>query len=80
MRGLGKRVEIDNRGLPPPEPLLRVLEALSRLDVGDELVVCNDRRPLFLYPELEERGLAHETEALEDGSFRITIRRREGRG
>lgn len=80
MRGLGKRIEMDNRGLEPPEPMLRVLEALARLDPGDELVVRNDRRPLFLYPELEDRGCAHETEALEDGSFRITIRRREGRG
>ena len=66
-------VELDNRGLEPPQPMVRILDALDRLPPGGKVVAINDRRPLFLYPELEERGYRHETEELPDGSYRITI-------
>ncbi|GGJ95436.1 hypothetical protein GCM10007063_17420 [Lentibacillus kapialis] len=64
---------IDNRGLEPPQPMMRTLKALDRLKSGDSLSIINDRRPLFLYEELDDRGYIHETEAQEDGSFKITI-------
>ncbi len=66
-------LELDNRGLAPPEPMLRVLERLGELRPGDRLVVRNDRRPLFLYPELAERGFRHHTEDLPDGTVRVVI-------
>lgn len=66
-------VELDNRGLEPPQPMVRILDALDQLPPGGRVVAINDRRPLFLYPELEERGYRHETEELPDGSYRITI-------
>ncbi|MFO7171386.1 MAG: DUF2249 domain-containing protein [Bacillota bacterium] len=69
---------LDNRGLEPPEPMMRVLEALARLGPEEELEVLNDRRPLFLYPILEERGYVHETTENPDGTVRIRIRRRQG--
>jgi uncharacterized protein (DUF2249 family) len=50
------RIEIDNRGLEPPEPLVRILSALAELPEGDELVALMDREPVLLYPELERRG------------------------
>ena len=74
------RVVLDVRGLEPPQPMLRVLETLERLGPGQELEMRHDRRPVFLYPQLEERGFAHETDAPEPGLVRIVIRRREGRG
>lgn len=74
------RVVLDVRGLEPPQPLLRVLETLERLGPGAELEVRHDRRPIFLYPQLEERGFAHETDEPEPGLVRIVICRREGRG
>ncbi|HLR61709.1 MAG TPA: DUF2249 domain-containing protein [Lentibacillus sp.] len=64
---------IDNRGLEPPQPMMRTLKALDKLKSGESLSIINDRRPLFLYEELDDRGYAHETEAQEDGSFKITI-------
>lgn len=51
-------MQLDNRGLPPPEPMVRILEALGQLPGGEDLVVLMDREPLFLYPELERRGFA----------------------
>ena len=66
---------LDLRGLEPPEPMVRVLERLDALASGQALTVLNERRPIFLYPQLDERGFAHHTEELEPGLVRIVIRR-----
>lgn len=64
---------IDNRGLEPPQPMMRTLKALDKMNSGESLAIINDRRPMFLYEELNERGYLHETEPQEDGSFKISI-------
>ncbi|WP_066294495.1 DUF2249 domain-containing protein [Bacillus sp. FJAT-29937] len=64
---------LDNRGLEPPKPMMRTLEALEGLKPGEKLSIINDRRPMFLYEQLEERGLKYETTPNEDGSFLIEI-------
>ncbi|WP_163972030.1 DUF2249 domain-containing protein [Oceanobacillus halotolerans] len=64
---------IDNRGLEPPQPMMRTLKALKKMNNGETLAIINDRRPMFLYEELDELGYSHETEPQEDGSFKITI-------
>lgn len=51
---------IDNRGLEPPEPMVRILGALASLGKDDRLVALMDREPFLLYPELERRGFAWE--------------------
>jgi len=71
------RVGLDVRGLEPPAPMVRVLEMLDRLAPGQHLEVRHDRRPVFLYPQLDERGFVHETDEPEPGLVRILIRRRE---
>ena len=67
-------VVLDVRGLEPPQPMLRVLEAL---DAADELEVWLDRRPVFLYPQIEERGFEHDTSEPAPGLVRVFIRRRQ---
>jgi uncharacterized protein (DUF2249 family) len=69
---------LDVRELEPPEPMVRVLEALERLEPGERLEVLHARRPMFLYPQLDERGFAHETDEPEPGLVRIVIRRGAG--
>lgn len=64
---------IDNRGLQPPEPMMRTLKALEELEEGKKLTIINDRRPMFLYEELDERGYKHQTSERDDGSFQIEI-------
>lgn len=54
------QVEVDNRGLEPPEPMVRILTALNELEPQGELVALMDREPLMLYPELERRGYTWE--------------------
>lgn len=64
---------LDNRGLEPPQPMMRTLAALEKLQAGETLQITNDRRPMFLYEQLDELGYKHSTEPNEDGSFTITI-------
>lgn len=66
---------LDVRGLEPPLPMQRVLERLEDLGPGETLEVTHSRRPLFLYPQLDDRGFAHETDEPEPGLVRIRIRR-----
>lgn len=66
-------MKLDNRGLEPPQPMMRTLAALESLASGDTLCIINDRRPMFLYEQLEEMGLKHVTTEQEDGSFLIEI-------
>ena len=66
---------LDVRGLEPPQPLLRVLQEIDRLGPAAELEVRHDRRPILLYPRLDERGFLHETDEPEPGLVRIVIRR-----
>jgi uncharacterized protein (DUF2249 family) len=70
--------ELDNRGLPPPEPMVRILQALEGMRPGEVLEALNDREPLFLYPELQQRGHAIKTERQPEG-YRLLIRHGGGR-
>jgi len=66
---------LDVRGLEPPQPMVRILEELERLEPGQQLEVLHERRPMFLYPQLDERGFIHSTEEPQPGVVRIVIRR-----
>jgi uncharacterized protein (DUF2249 family) len=68
-------VEVDARGLEPPQPMVRILETLAVLPNGAEMRAHTNRRPIHLYPHLEERGFVGETKEQNDGSFITHIRR-----
>lgn len=57
--------------------MVRILEALDALPAGGVLRARTDRRPMHLYPLLEERGFIAETQQEADGSFLTFIRRRD---
>lgn len=64
---------LDNRGLEPPEPMVRILEALNTLEPHAELTVDMDREPLLLYPHLAQRGFAHAIAEQADGCYLLRI-------
>jgi uncharacterized protein (DUF2249 family) len=66
-------MKLDNRGLEPPQPMMRTLAALEELTEGETLSIINDRRPMFLYEQLEEKGYKQVTTEQDDGSFLIEI-------
>ena len=74
--GGGRWVEVDARGLEPPQPLVTILEALADLPADAQLHAHTDRRPMHLYAQLEERGFTGESEEQNDGSFITKIHRR----
>ena len=47
---------IDNRGLMPPEPMVRILSAIAEAGPGGTVVAHMEREPMMLYPELERRN------------------------
>ncbi len=71
-------VLIDGRELAPPEPLERTLAALDSLPAGDELILLVYCSPAPLFDILGMTGWTWREEALDDGTHRILIRRRDG--
>ncbi len=69
-------ITLDNRGMEPPQPMIRTLNQLETMTVGEVLTIINDRRPMFLYEELDELGFDYVTEPQQDGSFKIIITKR----
>jgi hypothetical protein len=52
-------LHLDLRGLDPPEPLVTVLRMIDQGEVDSILIAHFDREPIFLYPELDDRGWSH---------------------
>lgn len=74
---MANTIELDVRGLEPPEPLVRVMEALDTLPAGERLLLKIDCRPLPLYRILERDGYAYEERPGSDSLFAITICKRD---
>ncbi len=68
-------VTIDVSDLVPPEPMIRILEALEALPPGGTLLVHHVRRPMHLYPRLDELGYRHDTRELEPGRIEVLIQK-----
>ncbi len=66
---------IDVRGLDPPEPMVMILELLEKPDTGAAVTVHHEREPLFLYPELAERGWSHALIPGDEGEVRLRLER-----
>lgn len=67
--------QLDLTGLSPPEPMVRILEEVAILAPGNVLFALLDREPMFLFPELAQRG--HEWAgnfASEGGGYRLLVR------
>ncbi len=66
---------LDLAGLPPPEPMVRILETLAAMTPGEVLFALLDREPMFLFPELAHRGHEWAGNFAPDGlSYRLMIR------
>ena len=70
-------IVLDVRGLEPPEPMVRTLEALAEMPRGKTLVQINVRVPQFLLPKLTERGFTYDIREQGPDLVRLFIRHRE---
>jgi len=59
--------------LEPPLPMMRVLEALARLEPGQRLLVHHVRRPVHLLARLEQEGHPYALRELGPGQVELLI-------
>jgi hypothetical protein len=70
---LGETRTVDGRGLPAPEPLELVLDALGGLAPDGQLRLLIGREPLPLYDLLRGWGYSWQCQLQDDGSFAVLI-------
>jgi uncharacterized protein (DUF2249 family) len=68
----GDVLVVDARGLEPPEPLIRILNALEALPARARLRAITDRKPCHLFGEAEQRGFRHDSTEQPNGNW-ITV-------
>jgi uncharacterized protein (DUF2249 family) len=71
---MDQQIDLDVRGLEPPEPLERVLEALTSLQRDQTICMLIDREPRPLYAILQRNGYSHETTLRPDYFYEVRIR------
>ncbi len=68
-----KGVEIDVRGLEPPQPLLKIFETLENIKEGEALYITHERKPIHLYPRLKDAGYKFLTEETGEDLYTVKI-------
>lgn len=70
-----KLQKTDVRQLEMPQPMLTILDALDHLPEGTALYVYHKRIPVFLLPELAQRGFEYRIKEIKDGEVHLLIYR-----
>lgn len=73
----GKVIELDVRELPPPEPMMKILEKINEIDDNTILLVHHHREPFMLYPKLEERGFQATAYKIESNYYKVLISKKQ---
>lgn len=66
---------IDVRGMEMPQPMFAILDAIDGLEAGKALFVQHKRVPVFLLPELEERGIEYALNDRGEGDVQMILYR-----
>jgi hypothetical protein len=70
----GERIrKIDVRHLEMPQPMLAILDALDHLSSDTALFVYHKRIPVFLLPELVQRGFDYRIKEIGNGEVHLLI-------
>jgi uncharacterized protein (DUF2249 family) len=70
---LQEPVQLDVRGLEPPQPMVTILEKLAALGPGAQLLVRHHRDPVLLYEKLHLRGYDARPQRRGEGDYLIHI-------
>ena len=71
-------ITIDVSELVPPEPLVKILQALEGMPEGGRLLVHHVRRPIHLYDRLDEMGYLHDTRDIAPDHVEVLIQKPVG--
>jgi uncharacterized protein (DUF2249 family) len=77
MTEIGPAQRLDLRGLDPPEPMRRALEAVEALLPGEAVELLTDREPLLLHRELGMRRYDYFYEPSSQGFLTTVLRAEE---
>lgn len=69
----GKMKSIDVRHLEMPQPMMTILEELDNLESGSALYVHHKKIPLFLLPELKDRGFEYRIKQISESEVDLLI-------
>jgi uncharacterized protein (DUF2249 family) len=72
-RFTGNLTTIDVRHLEMPMPMLTILKALNEVVAGEALFVHHKRIPVFLLPELAEKGFEYRIREIGEGDVKLLI-------
>ena len=64
---------IDGRGLEPPEPCVKTMEALDASEPGQTVLLVLGREPFPLYRALELNGFVWRTTHADDGTVEVLM-------
>jgi uncharacterized protein (DUF2249 family) len=74
LQSFGDNIQkIEVRHLEMPQPMLTILAVLDELPQGTALYVYHKRIPVFLLPELVQRGLEYRIKEIKDGEVHLLI-------
>ncbi len=68
-----KILTIDCRELQPPEPLVKVMEAVNKLKSDQAIKMLHRHEPCSLFQKLEQKDLKYQVQKHDDGSVEILI-------
>ena len=71
--GRASAIVVDARGLEPPEPMVRIMNALDELPRGERLLMLIHIEPRPLFHVLERNQFAYGCELKPEGHFEVTI-------
>ncbi len=68
-----KIISLDCRDLEPPEPMVKVLEAVQVMTVDEAVLMIHRKLPRLILPKLKELGLSFEIAEEQAGSIKLYI-------
>ena len=68
-----KIITVDCRELEPPEPMVKVLEAVEKMGKDEAVLMLHRKKPALLLPRLKEKGLEFKLTEKDDESIELFI-------
>ena len=69
----GKIIIVDCRDLEPPEPMVKVLEAIHHAGSDEAVLMIHRKMPRLLFSKLDELGFSYEVIEETDGLVKLLI-------
>ncbi len=69
----GKIIIVVCRELEPPEPMVKVLEAIHNAASDEAVLMIHRKMPRLLFSKLDELGFSHEVTEESEGQIKLLI-------